>query len=296
MNILLSGATGYLGRHLLAALLENGHQVVILKRSTSNLDKIQPFMDQIKSIDVDMTPVEQAFLFCKIDTVIHTATAYGRKDESIQHIISTNLNFPLLLLDAAIKNKVHTLMNTDTILSPLITPYALSKNQFHEWGMFYGKKESIRFLNIKLQNMYGIDDDETKLIPYVIKNCLQKASSLDFTSGEQTRDFIYIDDVVSAFLTLLDQIELSHTEHYQEVGIGSAQSVSVRTLIEKIGKLCQTTTQFNFGVLEARDTEFESRATDIRFLTSKGWRPRYSLEEGLKKTIAVEKERLCVTS
>ncbi len=293
MNILLTGATGYLGSHLLAALLSQGHRVVVIKRSTSSVNRIESLLGQVDFIDVDKEPIEKAFAFCKIDLVIHAATVYGRKGEPILDLFKANLNFPFELLTLAIEHGTDFFINTDTILNPFVTPYALSKKQFNDWGAFFAHKKKVHFISVKLQNLYGPDDDKTKIIPYVIQNCLLNTECLDFTSGEQLRDFIYISDVVDAYLLLVNQI--AHTmDFYQEVGLGTAKRISVKTLVEKIGVLSHATTQFKFGVLEARDTEFESKLADISYLQTLGWVPQHSLEQGLIKTIDAERERLCV--
>ena len=77
-TILLTGATGFLGSHLLKALLNEGHRLVILKRSTSNAWRIASMLDQVTSYDIDRVPLTQAFEDQHIDAVIHTACHYGR--------------------------------------------------------------------------------------------------------------------------------------------------------------------------------------------------------------------------
>ena len=75
MRVLLTGATGFLGSHLLKALVSKGYEVVVLKRSTSDIWRLKGFENTFKSYDIDRVPLQTAFEEQPIDTVIHTAWA-----------------------------------------------------------------------------------------------------------------------------------------------------------------------------------------------------------------------------
>ncbi len=90
MTILLTGATGFLGSHLLHRLLKLNYDVVILKRSTSNTWRIESVLSKIKCYDIDKVAIEKPFEEQKIDAVIHTVTNYGRNNSSVSTIVDTN--------------------------------------------------------------------------------------------------------------------------------------------------------------------------------------------------------------
>ena len=98
-RVLLTGATGFLGSHLLEALLNKGHEVVILKRSSSNIYRIQDKIDSIISYNIDLQPLVLAFKEQEIDVVIHTAGRYGRDGCNISRMIESNVIFGARLLD-----------------------------------------------------------------------------------------------------------------------------------------------------------------------------------------------------
>src|SRR5512139_3267196 len=100
-SVLLSGATGFLGSYLLRALVENGYSVVAVKRSTSNTWRIADHLDRIDVLDADRSPLSEAFERRRIDIVIHAATCYGRKGESVCQVVESNLLLPLELLELA---------------------------------------------------------------------------------------------------------------------------------------------------------------------------------------------------
>ena len=76
--ILLTGATGFLGSHLLKALVNKGYEVIALKRSTSDTWRLKGFESSFKSYDIDLVPLQKVFEDQYIDTIIHTACLYGR--------------------------------------------------------------------------------------------------------------------------------------------------------------------------------------------------------------------------
>ena len=135
--------------------------------------------------------------------VVHTATCYGRNRETPLEVFEANLKFPLDLLEKAALFSTDTFFNTDTILYKYLNGYSLSKHQFVEWGKQYADEHKIKFCNIKLEHMYGPGDDDSKFTTYVINSCLNNVPEVKLTLGEQERDFIYIDDVVSAYQLLL---------------------------------------------------------------------------------------------
>ena len=81
-TVLLTGATGFLGSHLLSALLEEGHKVVVLKRSTSSILRIHHLMDDIVVYDVDKYVLDDIFPHECIEVVIHVATSYSREQRN----------------------------------------------------------------------------------------------------------------------------------------------------------------------------------------------------------------------
>ncbi|MEG2898665.1 MAG: NAD(P)-dependent oxidoreductase, partial [Eubacterium sp.] len=104
MKILLTGATGFLGSHLLKKFVSEKYNVVILKRSTSNVYRIENELKEVKSYDVDRVELSQVFEENeKFDAIVHTATCYGRQHESILQMEKTNLIFPLKLLENAVQ-------------------------------------------------------------------------------------------------------------------------------------------------------------------------------------------------
>jgi nucleoside-diphosphate-sugar epimerase len=132
--------------------------------------------------------------------------------------------------------------------------------------------------------MFGSNDNESNLVSHVIKGCFNNIKELNLTAGEQQRDFIYIEDVVSAYLFLLDKLTEIHP-NYAEYELGCGQSISLRQFVETIHKLTNSQTQLNFGVLPYRDCEIMHSQANIEPLKQLGWFPQWKLEDGLRETI-----------
>lgn len=284
-RILLTGATGYLGSHLAQALLGAGHSVVVLKRRSSSLRRLESILPRITLLDVDGLDLSVPFKeHGKIDAVIHAATSYGRNGESASQMAEANLAFPLRLLDAAIVAQTPVFLNTDTALDKFLNAYSLSKTQFAEWGQHFAGQKKIHFLNLRLEHFYGEGDDDSKFTTHVIKNCLTNTPELKLTLGEQRRDFVYIDDVVSAYLLLLEKQE-SLPDWFVELDVGSGDAVTIREFVEMVHRLTKSSTHLNFGAQPYRQGEVMLSQADTESLRMLGWRCRHTLEQGLKLAI-----------
>lgn len=290
MKILLTGATGFLGSNILRTLIENNYEVVILKRSFSSLNNIEHLINRFVSYNVDEININEVFQTEKnIDTVIHCATNYGRNNESTSAVLQCNLVFPLEVLETSAKNRVKLFISTDTSLSKLDTVqgymqnYILSKKQFLDWGRLYSVTNGFTFVNLVLEHMYGPGDDPSKFIAYLIHSFKQDVNEIDLTEGEQFRDFVYIDDVVNVYLTIIRKVDM--LSGYSEYEVGSGSAVKIKELVELTKELIQSTTKLNFGKIKYRDNEVMFSEAEITSLNKLGWKPIYDLRSGLEKYI-----------
>ena len=291
-TILLTGATGFLGSHLLEALLKKGHKVVILKRSTSNTRRIEHLMTQVTSYDVDTQSLELAFEQQCIDVVVHTACHYGRNGAPIHQIVESNLMFGLRILDACLKYKTNTFINTDTffntdtLLQKHLNVYTLSKKQFVEW--LQQQSDRIQVVNLKLQHMFGPKDDATKFVPWVLSQLKAKVPEINLTRGVQERDFIYIDDVVSAYMTVLEKAP--GLVKFNEFDVGIGQLMTVKEFLGSLKKAYEVSfgtsmTKFNFGAIPYHAGEIMTIEVNNQALLALGWKPMTSNETGLEKIL-----------
>lgn len=288
--VFLTGGTGFLGSALTQTLLDNNYSVFLLKRKTSSLNRLHRVLKHPKLVLLDLETVDLDDLFTNnsVDMIVHCATNYGRKYVSFLSILEANLFLPLRLLHFAQEYQVHTFINTDTILDKRISEYSLSKKQFVDW--LHTTAQKLVSINVSLEHFYGPMDDPTKFVTYVIHSLLDEKPFIEFTPGEQLRDFIYIEDVVTAFMKI---IEFSKTREngFYSFEVGSGQNHSIKKFVRKCQQIIgNTTTKLEFGKLPYRQNEVMCSAVDIHSISGLGWSPHYSFEEGLAKTIQIEKD------
>jgi nucleoside-diphosphate-sugar epimerase len=290
VKILLTGASGFLGSALALHWLKAGHQVALLLRPTSKLDRLRG-LEASFAIGRCTTDDEVAAFVKQVqpEVVVHTACAYGRQGETSLQLFDANLRLGLVILQA-LQHAAQpvSFINTGSALAPEVGPYALSKNQFAQWGRMLAAPSGrqLRFVNVLLQHMYGPDDDASKFTTHVLHTCHRNVPVLKLTAGEQARDFIYIDDVVSAYDTLLTQRHQLDT--VQDIEVGSGVAPSIRQFVETAHRLTASRTELLFGALPYRASEAMHCLANLARMSQLGWAPAFDVNAGLKKTIQLE--------
>lgn len=286
----MTGATGFLGSALLKELIRSGYKVTIIKRSTSDLSRIGSFIDKTNFYNIDLYSLSDIFEQQSFDVVIHLAASY--KD-----IDAFEVNFLLSkkLLDLAIKYKVKRFINTDTFYSYVYgkdynkAKYLISKKHFAEWLKIESNK--IEVINLILGHLYGPFDNKDKFVPWLYDS-LKSKKQIDFTEGEQKRDFIYIRDVVKAYkeaLALNSEMISDAIDAY----VGSNYFVSLKYFINKFLQIMYSdlpdykSPRINFGGLQYREGEIIT-PKKIKYDIKMPSELNYSLERGIKELIYFE--------
>lgn len=286
-TILLTGATGFLGSHLLKRLF-NKYNLIILKRSFSDTWRIADYLDKVKFYDIDKVSIDIPFRENKIDYIIHTAVNYGRDGGKISDVLNDNLMFSIKLLESAIFFNTDTFLNTDTLLYSYLNYYTLSKKHFRDYLKFFSNE--IKVINLKLEHIYGPYDSSKKFVLWLISNLINNVEELNFTKGEQVRDFIYIEDVVNAYDIVLEKIS-SINKGFKEFDVGTGNFIKIKDFVIMVRDIIRGAfnidirTRLNFGSIPYRENEFFNIKEDLKPLLELGWRTKYSLEEGLFETI-----------
>lgn len=297
-TVLVTGATGFIGSHLVKRLVADDYQVVILKRSFSDTKRINDILPSLVCYDIDFCGIEQPFQdLGQVDAVVHLATFYSRGQKNLSEMFETNLAFPIELIKAIIEFGTNIFFNTDTYFSKGKSPYSgaysysMSKQHFRSWGEQFALNSKIAFANVSIEHPFGAGDYDYKLIPYLIKQLLNNVPEIELTSGEQKRDFVHVDDVVSAYALLIDKVSRD-IPGYQQYELGTGKAISLREFIEMAKALTNAKTELKFGALPLRQGEIMSSQADLSMLNAIEWKPEYSLENGLEKTISWYSGRL----
>jgi len=288
-TILMTGATGYLGSRLSSHFLQNGYKIIALcLNKTEKFRCGYKYEKNVKRYYLNKDSLCNIFNENKIDIVIHTATLYGRNNESVSKIIQANVLFPAEVLSEAIAGKVDLFINTDTVLNKNKNSYSLTKSHFADWLEIFCEK--IKCVNIKLEHFYGPNDNPVKFVAWLIQQFKKNADSIDLTDGLQKRDFIYIDDVVSAFDFIVKNKAQMVLGKINEFEAASGCKISIRELAELIKEMMNNTkTKLNFGAIVDRKDEYLEIESDTSELKKLGWQPKVSMKDGLAKILKIEK-------
>ena len=284
MRILFTGATGYLGRNLLSAILARGHECICLKRPSSDISVLGKMAEQVMFIDIGPSLLKNNSELPHIDIVFHLAANYGRTGESLAEVASANLLLSIKLLEAVSLAGAKTFIYTSTTIDRFTNAYSLSKLQAVEWGRFIEQRGLLRFVEIALEHFYGPGDSQTKFTSYIFDAATNNKSELELSPGNQCRDFIYIDDVVRALVTIAEH------EH-QSIGqgtrwdVGSGQGILLKDFVMLVCQIAGAQTKLNFGALPYRNNETMYSVADIAPLKRLGWEPLTSLNHGVLECV-----------
>lgn len=294
-TVLLTGATGFVGSHLLGYLLKEGCNVIVLKRSTSDTYRIDQLINGVRVYDSDQIPLEEVFESNSIDSVVHLATLYRKFDngKEISEMINSNITYPIELLELSVRYGVKSFINTGTFFEvdcssmPLsesaskkpFNLYAKTKIAFEEVLSSYAEKICIKTL--RLFSPYG-EKDNDKLIPMIIQKSLSD-EEIKLSEGFQKLDFIYVHDVAKAFVKAID-LSLTKASGYDIYNIGSGQPVSIREIVSVIEEILGRSINKKWG--EPSTVDVPIVYSDIgKAKSDLTWAPEYTLKEGLRNTI-----------
>jgi dTDP-6-deoxy-L-talose 4-dehydrogenase (NAD+) len=240
MNVLVTGATGFIGRHVVDCLLEKGHQVTAVAR---NSDKAQtmPWFDRVRFLACDIhQPEVPVDLFGPQDAVIHLAWPGLPNYKSLVHIEETlpaDYRFLKKLVGAGIKHLViagtcfeYGMQNgelTEDMATLPVTPYGLAKDTLRKFLQALQGSQPFRMQWARLFYTYGEGQNPGSLLAQLNRTINSGEKIFNMSGGEQLRDYLPVEDIASCLVALLE-----HPRFDGVVNICSGIPVSVRTLVE----------------------------------------------------------------
>jgi UDP-glucose 4-epimerase len=300
MRILITGGAGFIGSNLARFLTMKDHKVrVIDNLSTGKMENLNEIIEKIDFFEVDIT--EEKSLertFKDIDYVIHLAavTSVQKSLEEPDLTFKVNIEGTNNILKFSEKLKVRKIIFAsscaiygnpkilpvpeDSEFSPL-SPYAESKIN-GEKLCFEFLKKGIDIVILRFFNVFGpkqdADSPYSGVISKFIKKILKGERPIIYGDGEQTRDFVYVDDVLSAVEKALLSKAVARV-----FNIGSGKRYSVNQIFEILKRISDFKEEPEYK--EERKGEVRHTLADIsRARIELGWKPEISIEEGLKRT------------
>ena len=137
---------------------------------------------------------------------------------------------------------------------------------------------------MQLEHFYGQGCSNTNFITVMIERLKNNEPSIDLTLGEQKRDFVYIDDIVSAYRTVIDKYA-QISKKYTEFQVSTTQLITIKELMNYLKEITNSNSKLNFGAIPYRTNELMHSQTDNSNLVNLGWSPKFDIREGLIETI-----------
>jgi nucleoside-diphosphate-sugar epimerase len=305
---LVTGGAGFIGSHLVDALLLQGHDVTVLDNfsngSWDNLkDAVSKYPDRLKVIEGDICDLETCRLACEgIDYVLHKA-ALGSIPRSIEHPIQTHnsntngtLNILIAARDAKVKRFVYasssSIYGSSKIIprvesdSPKpISPYAVSKLAGEHYTLSFHHTYGLETVVLRYFNVFGprqnVLSRYAAVVPRFIQSLVLNQSPVIFGNGEQFRDFTYVENVVAANLLAIKAPREACGRIYN---IACAERHTVNEVFNTLRSLLK----INIDPIKKEERVGDVRESIADIAEANRWldyRPVISFNEGLKKTV-----------
>lgn len=308
MKILVTGGAGFIGSHVNKLLLDNGHFVTVVDNlSHGYKELIDPKVTFIQADILDQIKLEQ--ILPTHDVVIHLASFIEVGESVIKPVAFTENNIlgTVKLLEAMRKSQVKKIIfsssacvygkpnklpiTEDDSLSESENPYGLTKVSVEQFCKLYHNLHGFDVTILRYFNPYGPNElhtPETHAVPNFVKAVLNKQPIPLYWRGEQTRDFIYIEDLASAHVAPLNKGGLNI------YNVGTEMGIKIIDVVNKI---------FEIVGYEVPIEDKGERIGDVPSLVASsqkikkelGWEAKVRLKEGLKKTIDFYRSRLSST-
>ena len=289
-KILVTGASGFIGKHLINSLIKLNYEVYALSRNGVNIEGVKSYNVDL----VDKEKLNKIIKEIKPNIIFHLAATLDRDSNNRDKIIEINYQGTVNLLSSLDSVNYKLFVNTSTaelytgnkppfkedMSISFNSPYSESKLMAETYcNECYSNGKPI--VTVRPFIVYGPLQDGRMFIPQIMEAHVNN-KDFNMTKGEQTRDFIYVEDVCDAFIKLIGSKKVIG----KIINICSGKEVKMVDVALLSNKLWGGKIKINFGAVPYRDNELWSFSGDFSLAKDLlNWSPTTTLEEGLKKTI-----------
>lgn len=307
MKCLVTGGAGFIGSHIIKHLLKCGYETVCLDNFDPAYDvnskkrNIAPFLDNenfklVKGDVRDRELLKETLI--DIDYIFHEA-ALVSVVESMKNPVKTieiNTIGTLNILDAALSGYVKKVIiassaaiygdvpelpKKEGMVPVPRSPYAISKLDCEYAARIYFEEHGLKTTSLRYFNVYGPGQDPTSsyaaAVPIFIQKALENENISIYGDGMQTRDFIFVDDIVHA-----NELMISKGDG-KIFNVANGVATSINEIAQEIVRLTGSRSTVTYA--EERSGDIKHSFADISEIRKLGFKPRYSINEGMKKTI-----------
>lgn len=303
-KIIVAGGAGFIGSNLVDQLIENGEEVVVLDDlSSGKEDYLNP---QARFYKADITsekkirevfekeskekPIDYVFhLAAQID--VRISVKNPEKDNKINLLGGLNIlkncqkyNIKKIVFAStggAVYGDVEEIPTPETVIPEPVSPYGIHKLAFEKYLNYYYQVFGQDYAVLRLANVYGprqFKGGEAGVITIFIDNAVNRKPSILYGDGKQTRDFVYVDDVVDAFIKAKD------SNFVGVLNIGRGKEASILEVVDLINS--GISGKMEVKQEEARSGEQRRSCLDASKVKQiLNWNPQTDLKQGILKTI-----------
>ena len=311
MKILVTGGAGFIGSNVVDGFIQEGHQVMVVDNLSTGVESNINKKAQFIKVDIRSVVIDTIFEKMQPDVLCHHAAQIDIRKSVADPIFDADVNImgSLNLINACIKHQVKKVVFASTggaiygeqdylptdekHPSHPLSPYGVAKLTIEKYLDYYHKTYGIDFISLRYSNVYGPRQNplgEAGVVAIFTERLLTDKESIINGDGKQTRDFIFVEDVVKANLLALDypQSDIFNIGTGIETDINSIFRILKEEIGSKQGENHGPTVP---GDLKRNALDY---ARAEKFL---GWKPKYDLKKGISITVDYfRKMKKCVVA
>ena len=306
MKVLVTGGAGFIGSHVVDRLLQEGHEVVVVDNLVTGKRKNVPKTAQFYKLDIENPKLERIFRNERPSIIFHLAAQMNvrRSVEDPMFDAQVNVLGTLNVLEQASRHGARKVIFSSSggaiygeqsafpapeshITQPL-SPYGISKLCGEHYLSYYHRLSGIQVVSLRYANVYGPRQDpegEAGVVAIFIQKMLHGEQAVVNGHGRQTRDFVFIEDVVEANLMAMGP----HVEGVYNVGTGI--ETSINDLFRIVVELTKVESKEIHGPAK-KGEQARSVIDSTKLHRDLGWEVRVDLREGLRRTVEFFREQL----
>jgi UDP-glucose 4-epimerase len=306
MKVLVTGGAGFIGSHVVDRLILEGHEAVIVDNLVTGKRRNINRAARFYKLDVQSWRLERVFRNERPSVVMHLAAQMDVRKSVEDPMFDAQVNVlgTLNVLQQAVTHGARKVIFSSSggaiygeqetypapenhVLKPL-SPYGLSKLCGEQYLSYFQRVSGLQAVSLRYANVYGPRQDpegEAGVVAIFIQKMLNNEQAVINGNGRQTRDFVFVDDVVEANLAMMGQ----ETQGTYNVGTGVETSINdlFRILVQHTGSTCK---EVHGPAKKGEQARSVIDCTKLRLEVS--WEPKADLSEGLKKTVEYFRSRM----
>ncbi len=299
MKVLVTGGAGFIGSHLVDRLVQEGNQVIVIDNLSTGKRKQVNKKAQLYKMDIRSKRIERVFRKERPLIVVHLAAQMNVRLSTEDPVFDAEVNIlgTLNLLEHAVKHGVRKVSfassggavygeqevfpAAESHRTDPLSPYGISKLAGEKYLAYYTNTTGLRHVVLRFGNVYGPRQEpegEAGVVAIFSKLMLEGGQPIINGTGKQTRDFVYVDDVVEAIMVTLGE-DIQGT-----FNVGTGQEATVNECYGIIKELTNSSCKDLYGAAK-KGEQFRSVLDVMKLREEFDWDPQVSFPEGLKMTV-----------